>query len=307
VVGSATQTAYRTGPWRLSQRAPLQYQRDFAAPALGGTFVTPITAHTNYDILKPEIAMCCVQLTDAIQRTLNELSSASGLEIVYADYDRTSTPFQSAGKQPIYTEIRKSASRALMVAARVVRASPEPHRYDSFASCSGAHWNHWQVQLGSLYFPQQRVESGETVDPLKWDAVAALSFSYAQDAFDRYHPKAAPSMLTMRGAGVDFNVVNIHPVEVHREHGPDPYLAPRSNFGKWGSYVNGATTIAVTLERSTLFDLSGIPINNSRTLAIRGEIEFSALELNTFRATLYAFLKYVRLCRVFLVNAEVEQ
>ena len=127
----------------------------------------------------------------------------------------------------------------------------------------------------------------------------------------------------MRGFGLDFNYLNLHPTEVTAEHGPDAYLAPRVvsstlasdaystyTYGKWGSFVNGATTIATTLERSTLFDLSGIPINNSRVLALRGEVQFvneaDRVDPN-FRATLFAFLKYVRLARVFLVNCEVEQ
>jgi hypothetical protein len=301
------------GAWRTVQRRPLPYQRDFGAPAYAGRYTTPSLPLTSYEIKYPEIALCSVQLTDAIQRTLNELSSVNGLEIVYADWDRTSTPVEKSTATPIYTEVRKSASRALMVAARVVRSSPLPHRYDGFASCAGSYWNHWQLQLGSLYFPQQRVDNGNTVAELKHDAVLANSFSYTQDAFDRYHPKAAPTMVSMRGAGIDFNKLYLHPTEVHAEHGPYAYLSPYSAFGKWGSYVNGGTTLGVTLERSTLFDLSGIPINNSRTLALRGEISFgntadTAGDLSgDFRATLFVFLKYVRLARVFLVNAEVEQ
>ena len=305
----------QVGAWRLRPRRPLPYQRDFGARMYGGRYSTPSLPLVGYVIAYPEIAMCCVQLSDAIQRTLNELSSVNGLEIVYPDWDRTTTPFASGGTQMVYTEVRKSASRALMVAARVTRSSADTWRYDSFASCAGAHWNSWQFQLGSLYFPQQRVENGNSIPALKHDAVEALSFAYTQDAFDRFHPKAAPSMVTMRGTGVDFNFLSTHPIETHAEHGPDRYLAPYSSFGKWGSYVNGANTIAITLERSTLFDLSGIPINNSRVLALRGELDFTEADKladgvtvdPNFRATLYVFLKYVRLARVFLVNCEVEQ
>lgn len=296
------------GAYLESALAPLPYQRDFGAPAYHAKFLTPTTPLRGYVIKNPKISMCCVQLTDAIQRTLNELSAVGGLEIVYADYDRTTAPF-SGGTQIVYTEVRKSASRALMVMARMVRNSPDAHRYDSFASCHGAHWNHWQVQLGSLYFPQQRVEDGNSVVAKKHDAVNALSFALAKDAFDRFHPKAAPSMMTMRGIGIDFNRLELHPTETHAEHSPSTYLAPRSIYGKWGSYVNGGHTIAVSLERSTLFDLSGVPINNSRVLALRGEFQTSEADRidTAFRANLFVYLRYVRLARVFLVNAEVEQ
>lgn len=295
------------GAWRLSAKRPLNYQRDFAAGAFHNKFLTPDTPLANYVINQPEIALCSIQLTDAIQRTLNEFSSINGLEIVYADYDRTSTPLQG-NSVPIYTEVRKSASRALAAFGRVVNASPSPYRYDSFASAFNVYWNNYQWQLGSLYFPQQRVESRETVPELKRDGVLVSMYSYTQDAFDRYHPKAAPTMATMRGTGIEYNVWQRHPTETHAGHEPSQYLAPYSAFGKWGSFVNGATTVATTLERSTLFDLSGIPINNSRVLALRGEVDMSAyaLDLN-FRAQLFIFLKYVRLARVFLVNCEVEQ
>lgn len=295
------------GGWRLSYRRSLSYQRDFGAPAFHSKFLTPTTPLTSYNIQNPELQLCSIQLTDAIQRTLNEFSAVNGLEIVYADYDRTSTPLAGA-VVPIYTEVRKSASRALAAFARVVQNTSDTHRYDSTASVPGVYWNNYQWQLGSLYFPQQRVESQNPDPNLQHDALLAMAYAYTQDAFDRYHPRAAPTMATLRGVGIDFNKLNLHPTEVHAEHGPSLYLAPYSAYGKWGSFVNGATTIAVTLERSSLFDLSGIPINNSRVLALRGEVDMSAYQAQpTFRALLYVFLKYVRLARIFLVNCEVEQ
>lgn len=307
VIPPGTINGVAVGAWKISQIRPLSYQRNFASPAYGGKFLTPSTPLTGYTINNPSFQMCAVQLTDAIQRTLNEFSSVNGLEIVYADYDRTSTPL-SGGVQSVYTEIRKSASRALNVMARVTRATANTHQYDNFASCYGSFWNNYQFQLGSLYFPQQRVDDQNSDQALKQDNVLALLYSYTKDAMDRYHPKAPPSLATMRGTGIDFNYLNLHPTEVHAEHGPDAYLAPYAAFGKWGSAVNGATTVATTLERSTLFDLSGIPINNSRVLALRGEVNFTnTFNDANFRATLYAFLKYVRLARVFLVNCEVEQ
>lgn len=293
------------GAWRVSARRPLPYTRGLGAPFLAKKALSPVTPLTSYVINQPEIAMCSIQLTDAIQRTLNEFSSINGLEIVYADYDRTSTPL-SGLTVPIYTEVRKSASRALAAFGRVVRNTPDTYAYDGFASAADVFWNNYQWQLGSLYFPQQRVESRETVPELRHDGLLTMMYSYTEDAFDRYHPKAAPTMATMRGTGIEYNVLDLHPTETHAGHEPSTYLAPQSDFGKWGSFVNGATTVATTLERSTLFDLSGIPINNSRVLALRGEVDMSAQPVD-YRALLYIFLKYVRLARVFLVNCEVEQ
>jgi hypothetical protein len=62
----------------------------------------------------------------------------------------------------------------------------------------------------------------------------------------------------------------------------------------------------VLLERSDLFNLSGVPINNSRVLSARVEYDQSIVGTPRGR-DVTVFLKYVRLARVFLNNVEVEQ
>jgi len=276
--------------------------------ALGGAFKPDWATMTEFKIKDIEFSLAATQLSDAVQRTLNEYSSVSGLEIVFADYDRTSSPL-NRGTEPqmIYLEVRKSASRALAAYARVV-ATPDAARrpyIDTFASMQGSAWRNYQWQLGSLYFPQQRVAAKDTDVYLQEDGTLALAYNYTADAFDRFHPKAAPTAVSLRGGGIDWNVIGRHPVSSIREHRPDAFFHPPGSFvyGKWGSFVNGATTIACTLERSSLFDLAGIPINNSRVLALRGEFRGNV----TDAGTLLIFLKYVKVCRVFLLNAEVEQ
>jgi len=298
------------GAYLLNSTRENGYTRGFGSLYLEGKLATPATpvnlASSNYTIQQPTIQMCCIQLTDAVQRTLNEFSSVQGLEIVYADYDRTSTPFTS-GVNSVYTEVRKSASRALCVFSRLVRSSTDGFTYDGFASMYQSFWNKYQYQLGSLYFPQQQVSDNNSDPDIRRDNMLSKEYNYTLDAFDRLHPKAPPTMLSLRGHGLDWQSIYLHPTEVFRNHDQDPYLCPPANNGKWGSFANGATTIATTLERSTLFDLSGVPINNSRVLALRGEIDIPQVNNQNVSATLFVFLKYVRLCRVFLINAEVEQ
>lgn len=72
-------------------------------------------------------------------------------------------------------------------------------------------------------------------------------------------------------------------------------------YGKDGSYISGRSTICCLLERSDLFNLTGVPINNSRVLSVRVETPSAKDRILTI------FLKYVRLARVFLNNVEVEQ
>lgn len=300
------------GPILVSKIEAAKYETKPGASIFSSIMTLPDAAVSDYTIKRPHLMLCSVQLTDAIQRVLNEFSSVNGLEIVYSDYDMTTQPFVTVGESnPVYLEIRKSASRALSVMARVVESSPGAHKYDSFASCRYSFWNDYQFQLGSLYFPNQKIEDNNADPEIRRDNVKCLAYNLLLDTANRYAPKSAPTALSLRGKALDVPLRDYHPVGQNGEHGPSEYLAPRSSFGKWGSYVNGATSVGTTLERSAAFDLSGVPTNNSRTLALRGNVGFalpddSALRAN-FRATLVAILQYVRVARVFLLNVEVEQ
>lgn len=298
------------GAMLLSGPEPTVYQEIPGGWGLSGLVRLPDVPITRYNIKKPQLHLASVQLTDAIQRVLNEFSSVNGLEIVFADYDHTSSPFVTYGDQnPLYMEIRKSASRALMAFARVVQTSSNAHRYDSFSSCPYSHWNSYQWQLGSLYFPQQRVEDSHSVALIRQDNVACVAYNYCLDAWDRLHPKSAPTMLSLRGDDKDVPNRRYHPNGTNGEHSLSTYLNPPSKTGKWGSFVNGATTVATTLERSSAFDLSGIPTNNARVLALRANVGFNVPQelQGVYRASCDAYLKFVRLARVFLLNVEVEQ
>ena len=85
----------------------------------------------------------------------------------------------------------------------------------------------------------------------------------------------------------------------------------QSPFAEIGSFGCVSTTLGVNLERSDQFPLSGIPINNSRVLALR--IQWGGddgLKMNPMKAKariVDVYLKYVKLARVFLNNVEVEE
>ena len=71
--------------------------------------------------------------------------------------------------------------------------------------------------------------------------------------------------------------------------------------GRDGTFANGRSTISCLLERSDLFNLTGVPINNARVLNCQATFKNDRAR----KATI--FLKYVRLACVFLNNVEVEQ
>ena len=291
--------------------------RGFSEPVRRGTAPYGITlppassAFTSYTISNPQFALCSIQLADAVQRHLNEYSATNGLEVVYADWDRTSTPLGAGGSVvPVYSEVRKSASRALQVFAVVTDSSSPSVTKNSFRSVPEGYWNHYQLQLGSLYFPQQRVDVAQNANlDLHKSAMEGLMYNYALDAFDRFHPKAAPTMMRLnkRRSFPWQESKTSMTTTISRDGSRDPYIIPFSVTGQRGSFAAGGQVVSTCLERSTMFDLSGIPINNSRVLALRGEYNLTLSPFSVTSTTLFLFLKYVRIARVFLINCEVEQ
>ena len=237
------------------------------------------TAITSYQIDNIFISAKSVQLTDATQRALNEMSAVNGLEIVYTDWETTQLDVNA---NSINMEVRKASSRAL---AALLRSRPaygdatQATLYtnpiaESFASEA---WdiNQYQWQLGSLYFPQQ---------PIKTRTGAAAgacpeSYAHALDCFDKLQPNSRPPMCRLYADATS---------------GTNTLMYERHAFN------DAASTLGVTLERSSLFQLSGIPINNSRVLSFQGQFA------NSRNRNVTIFLKYVKLARVFLNNVEVE-
>lgn len=275
-------------------------------------------AVSSYTINAPEFSLCSIQLSDAIQRKLNEFSAVNGLEIVYTDFDLTTSPITSSiNGTSVYTEVRKSASRALAAYARLVptfskqevEIQADSNRsvimFNEDIKSGGKGWTEYQWQLGSLYFPQQKVQ-GKTAFDL--DPVA---YAHTLEAVDRLHGKGSCFLaLSVNGSAsrsVDAQSTNLDYFRNLSASAPDTFSQERVYVtGQPGTFCGGGHVIAVSLERSSLFNLSGIPINNSRVLALRGT--FSGVPTsysNSFRLNIY--LKFVKLARIFLNNVEVEQ
>ena len=251
-----------------------------AADALDLNVKAPVnTAITSYQVDNIFISAKSVQLTDATQRALNEMSAVNGLEIVYTDWETTQLDINA---NSINMEVRKASSRALAALMRVRPAIPlqtDATLYtnpiaESFAS-EGWDFTQYQWQLGSLYFPQQPIKS-------RTPAAAGScpeAYAHALDCFDKLQPNSRPPLCRL-------------------------YADTTSGLGtlmyERKAFTSGASTIGVTLERSSLFQLSGIPINNSRVLSFQGTFA------NSRNRNVTIFLKYVKLARVFLNNVEVE-
>lgn len=314
------------------------------------------TTITTYTIEKPKMVLKSVQLTDATQRALNELSATNGLEIVYTDYERTEQNFASSSTMQV--EVRKACSRALQAYARVrvtktgdlgmryekhlddgpdstywqkyggpaVAATADkatsdvytPARFDSFASEPLSQVSSYQWQLGSLYFPQQPLKDKNAV------AVAKEGYMHSLMALNKFGPnRPRPAVPLANFSDVNDQAIGYaganggHDVGTHitskriilervtkaRKNAHQLY-EPCVPQGEPGSFLSYGQTWIVGLERSSMFELAGVPINNSRVLSLRMEHDERGAKVDR---TLDVYLKYVKLARVFLNNVEVEQ
>ena len=297
-----------------------------------------------YTIDTPMIVAKSVQLTDATQRALNELSATNGLEIVYTDYERTETQVASGGK--LHVEVRKACSRALQAYARVrltktgdlgmnyerelgadlwheKTGAPQPtgvvppgkyleRHFDSFASEPLSQVKSYQWQLGSLYFPQQPIKGENVLSVAKAGYCNSL---IALNKFGPHRPRPDVPFSNKADNKNDGSVGDTQYTEAMDGH-TRPYYAfdraatsgsrnllyePCVPQGEPGTFVSYGQTWVAGLERSSMFELAGVPINNSRVLALHMEMGIP------LSRTVDVYLKYVKLARVFLNNVEVEQ
>lgn len=284
---------------------------------------------TSYEICDPYFQLKSIQLTDSVQRILNETSAVNGLEIVYTDINNTQAVQQPSGTTgrctgDFYMEVRHAASRALraLLVPRIQYAN-NLQVCDSFATID-VPFKRWHWRLGSLYFPHQPIKGNDVLE------VLPQTYAYTADAWGKI--AGAPRC----EANLDTYTSNYlkrwtRPVQYMNRHDnvitngkasqdliPPPVDLPnlpqsgiKYQLASYDQYACCAP-IAVSLERSTLFNLSGIPINNSRVLSFHGEfLTASGTDVPNFPdygpLVFDVFLQYVRLARVFLNNVEVEQ
>ena len=298
----------------------------------------PVTSYVVHDA---QLVLSSVQLSDSIQRSLNELSATNGLEIVYPDYERTSTPISQT---ELNIEVRKSCSRALKAFGRLRFNNYDPaagigieQNVDSFRAERHFPFYEYQWQLGSLYFPQQQVRSKKSTKEGAKE-ISPIVYNMLLESFDAYHGGKTVSLPFHRvketqapfygGQRVPSQVIGVFPENFTRTGYNDGEFLPENanTDGESGSFKNDAHSIGVTLERSTMFNLAGVPVNNSRVLAFHGRIReagsgetiapfvnsisgdvTAGVMVTTLSRNFTIFLKYVKLCRVFLNNVEVEQ
>lgn len=213
--------------------------------------------NAEFAIEDPQITLDQYQLTDSIQRVLNEESAMRGLEVTFTSWYNYPTASGNGGRANI--EVRKAVSRALGILTTVTPSAADGVIMSDLTS----QLTNYQVRLGSLYFPQQPIKITGDADNV---ALAEM-----------YHH-------TLRGMG-----------KIKNETSPTSV--------RMADFAGKLSAVYTDLERSTVQKLSGVPINNSRVAEVRFETANSFLSSKQINC----WLHYVRLCRVFLQNVEVEE
>lgn len=221
------------------------------------------TNTSTYEISSCRIETDAYQLTDMILRQLNETAASSGLEVVFKTVFNT---VATRTTNSINLESRRSCSRALCAFYRETAVrdnlTSEPMGTLDVTSTQGLISG--QFRAGSLYFPNS-VISGSTPD-----VCAPEAYFQTLKGMNRYNRIDATS--------------------------------PASSFESYvgSTSKKGANLFAVSLERSTTLELAGIPLSNSRTLAL------NATFIGDTGHNVNFFLEYATLARVFISNCTVE-
>lgn len=110
---------------------------------------------TTYTVENPVIICMAHEMTDNTQATLNEVSVENGLEYTYC---RCFTAVEPSTSNNINIQIKKAVSQGLRAFAVPVKSADyEARNADSF--WSDLPFTNYQWRVGSLFYPQQRVDS----------------------------------------------------------------------------------------------------------------------------------------------------
>jgi hypothetical protein len=217
----------------------------------------------NYSIVNPRITTEGYVLSDLVMRSLNTMASGSGLELTT---QTTHTTIDGRTSNTLNLEAGKSVSRALGYIFKE-RAT------DIERASNVSHFK-------SL--DQSAIENYVT----EWSARVGSQY-FPQSSIRGVSPRlTSPELLglTQRGVG-----------KFYQDHFVSTGVSEED-------FRTGSAVVIQTLERSTVVKLAGIPLSNSRILAINASWNTG----NTKASQVELFLQYSQLLRCFSSNTVVE-
>ena len=229
-----------------------------------------ITA-ANYEINNPRLVTDNNQLSPLVQRKLMEIAGNQGLDYVYRDAWYSVRQFTD---NQVNFEVNKSVSRAMgiqwIVQLNGDGAQQRPAAFYPHLAPSEDTSTRQQVRLGDLYFPQQPLESASA------------------DVKENYHH-------TQVGVKMVNHCQYQNKITYADYKGRNVAVQKGMADNNYGIHYQ-------TLERSSVLDYSGLPINNSRTLAINCNYS-TAVEPRV----IYGWLEFIKLAKVFARNTVIKE
>jgi len=242
--------------------------------------VNPIMPETlNMDQVKFKIKNARIvtdscKLTDSVLQELNSRSAQNGLEIVYRTFF-TTVNSPPKGVQELNLESRKAVSRCFGAFAVFYR-----NYYDSIERYCRDHNEtmpmnalEWQWRAGNLYFPNQMMKAQGADNTAKIKSMASETFMHVMRMFYKLkHTYEEPHVNVTNYTDLENGPGPAHYRKNIKQLPAPPYAVDGVVDNK--RYPPDIEKIAapqcnlypLDLERSTVQDLSGLPLNNSRVL-----------------------------------------
>jgi hypothetical protein len=291
-----------------------------------------VVKDANWEILRPRIILDSYQLTDSVQRVLNEEAATRGLELVFKSWHTTQFSMTGTGRVETTLQMRKAVSRALSILTLMYEkdTGAQTKNSDYFANIA---WDviESQLRIGSLYFPQQPIRNKAgylTARECYYHflrAAGRLGCGKHSSGIS-YEQFVGPCIVTPNqtvGGEAAYDpmpqdflksvpVINGQPV---KNWSDDAKMIPYT-ITSWNGAAAGVPNADVTvpmngmwwdLERSNVTEMTGIPINNSRVAEVNLTLDSGPDPGRALDRDAYVYLCYVRLLRVFLQNIEVEE
>lgn len=273
--------ASKTFCMRLSDLAPLFRQQEgkYLPPQLmeglririilanGNTALVNGTANAaSYQIINPRIQWHVTDLNDMFKRKINEISATSGLILMYKELHQQN---RSVTSSSVNYEINKAVAKGLKcyIVPRVIAniGSSTVVNSDSYSS-QAYNFLEAQAHIGNDYFPQTKLTAQSVSDINEFYTYTLHSAGYVK-------PQHAPVVQPLLTAG---------------------------GYGSTDS-LNSKSAYIVSLNRSSVNDLDGYIINNSRSLLFDFTVGDGATPIRYD-----SYLEYLRMASVFTSNVDIK-
>lgn len=237
----------------------------------------PIPATPNMDSIKyyiknARIVTDSCKLTDSVVQELNSRSAQNGLEIVYRTFF-TTVASPARGTQELNIESRKAVSRCFGAMAAFYRNYHDAQeRYArDYNETLPMNALEWQWRAGNLYFPNQMMKATGANNEIKLKSMASETFMHVMRMFYKIKHTYEEPHVSIANYSDQFHGPG--PSHPHFVPIPDTIATPVAPTNTWHyptpiKRIHSPQTnlYPLDLERSTVQDLSGLPLNNSRVL-----------------------------------------